>query len=197
MGKMNNTTKKGFAGFSLIELMVVISIIAILMTIILGVYASAKSRRNEKKVRAELKALELAIHNFYTDNSYFPADNFDPDDPGGFDPEKNSLFKSLTQGLQEGKKNYLEGAQVKNDGAGNLVAPVDDPNDSGKPNRWRYVCSNWHGDPVPVGHDLMECKRNPDIYPGHHSIINNPESYDLWAPINLSGSILKVGNWEE
>ena len=64
MGKMNNTTKKGFAGFSLIELMVVISIIAILMTIILGVYASAKSRRNEKKVRAELKALELAIHNF-------------------------------------------------------------------------------------------------------------------------------------
>ena len=99
---MNKSNKQ--VGFTLVELLVVISIIAILMAIILGVYLSAKGRRDEKKVLAEIKGIETVIHNFHTDNNFFPPDNFDPG-TGSFDPEMNGLYKSLTQDFQEGKKN--------------------------------------------------------------------------------------------
>ena len=108
-------------GFSLIELMVVISIIVILMAIIVGIYLSAKGRRDEKKVLSEMKAIELAIHNFHTEYNYYPPDAYDPDNPGSFDPGMNGLFRSLTQGFEKDKhgsplKNFLEGTQLKNDG---------------------------------------------------------------------------------
>lgn len=138
------------------------------MGIIVGIYGSAKGRRDEKKVRAELKALELAIHNFHIDQSYYP-----PDNPGN--ASSNGLFGSLTQGLKDGKKNYLQGAQIKHDGlppegGGNLIAPVDDPDNPDGVNFWRYIS----GDPT-----------------------NNLESYDIWAPVGISGETVKIGNWED
>ncbi len=137
------------------------------MGIIVGVYASAKGRRDEKKVRAELKALELAIHNFHIDQGYYP-----PDTPNN--PSSNGLFVSLTNGLKDGKKNYLQGTQIKHDGlppegGGNLIAPVDDPDSPDEENFWRYIS----GDPV-----------------------NNPQSYDIWVPVGVSGETVKVGNWD-
>lgn len=134
-------------GFTLIELLVVISIIIILMAIIVGVYSSASKRSNEKKARAEMKAIETAINNFHTDNNYYPPDS------GGGNNEKNGLFASLTQELNKDKKNYLEGAQLNGDGAGNLVAPINHP--EGNPvNYWLYDSS---------------------------SPTNNPQSFDLWV----------------
>ena len=161
-------------GFSLIELIVVISIITILISIIVGVYLSAKGRRDEKKVRAELKAIELAIHNYHTQYSFYPPDSYDPDElPENFDPKMNGLFESLTQGFSKNsdgnqKKNFLEGANLSFDKFGNLLAPVNNPNGHST-NNWQY---NTH-DPT-----------------------HNPKSYDLWVPVNVSGEILNVGNWE-
>jgi prepilin-type N-terminal cleavage/methylation domain-containing protein len=160
-------------GFSLIELMVVISIIIVLMAIIVGVYLSAKGRRDEKKVLAEMKALELAIHNYHTEHNFFPPDDHDPDNPGSFDANRNGLFESLTQGFEKDEngqplKNFLEGTQMKNDGNGNLVAPVDNPGDSSQPNFWQY---NSHLPP------------------------NNPERYDLWVPIRAGKETLIIRNW--
>ena len=135
------------------------------MGIIVGIYGSAKGRRDEKKVQAELKAIEVAIFNFYSDESFYP-----PGDAN--DNRMNGLFKELT----EGKRNYLEGAQMKNDGAGNLLAPVDHPDEEeNEPygfttNHWRY---------------------------NSHSPTNTPESYDLWAPVGMSGETVKIGNWED
>ena len=162
---MNKSNKQ--VGFTLVELLVVISIIAILMAIILGVYLSAKGRRDEKKVLAEIKGIETVIHNFHTDNNFFPPDNFDPG-TGSFDPEMNGLYKSLTQDFQEGKKNYLEGAQLKNDGAGNLVAPVSNPDDPAKPNLWRY---------------------------NSHKPKYNVSRYDLSARVQVGKEVVEVTNW--
>jgi len=150
-------------GFSLVELLVVISIIVVLMGIILGIYMSAKARRDEKKVQAELKAIEVAIHNFYSDASFFP-----PGDAS--DPRMNCLFKELTAG----KKNYLEGTQMKNDGHGNLLAPVDHPDEKAN---------------IPYGSTTNYWCYNSN------SPTNNPESYDLWVPVGRSGETVNMGNW--
>ena len=168
---MNNQNGKR-KGFSLIELIVVIAIITILISIIVGVYLSAKGRRDEKKVQAELKAIELAIHNYHTQYSFYPPDSFDPDEPENFDPKMNYLFENLTQGSGRNtdgsqKKNYLEGANLSFDKFGNLLAPVNNP-EGLTTNNWQY---------------------------NSHDPKHNPSSYDLWAPVNVSGEILNVGNW--
>ncbi len=165
--KMKSTRQK-HSGFSLVELLVVISIIALLMGIIVGVYMSAKGRRDENKVRAEIKALELAIHNFHTEYNYFPPDAHDPDNPDEFDPMMNGLFHSLTQEFEKGKKNFLEGAQMKTDGVGNLVAPVNNPENPDQLNFWRY---------------------------NSHHPTNNSGRYDLWAPVLVGKEILTLNNW--
>ena len=155
--------------FSLVELLIVVSIIALLMAIIVGVYLSAKGRRDEKKVRAEMKAIELAIHNYQTEYNYFPYDSYDPANPDSYEPKMNGLFGSLTQEFQKGKKNFLEGAQIQDDGLGNLVAPVNNPEDPSELNYWRY---------------------------NSHSPENNSGHYDLWVPVRVGKEILKLSNWE-
>ena len=173
MGMINIKSNTRNDGFSLIELMVVISIIVILMAIIVGIYLSAKGRRDEKKVRSEMKAIELAIHNFHTEYNYYPPDAYDPDNPGSFNPGMNGLFHSLTQGFEKDKhgsplKNFLEGTQLKNDGIGNLVAPVNNPENPSQPNYWQY---------------------------NSHSPTNNPERYELWVPVRVGKEILPLSNW--
>ena len=59
MTNINSNTRND--GFSLIELMVVISIIVILMAIIVGIYLSAKGRRDEKKVRSEMNGISNMV----------------------------------------------------------------------------------------------------------------------------------------
>ena len=61
------------AGFTLIELMVVIAIIAILAGIIMGSLATAKYRANDSKRKSDLKNLSLALSQYYNDNGSYPS----------------------------------------------------------------------------------------------------------------------------
>ena len=65
---------------------------------------------------------------------------------------------------------------MKNDGAGNLLAPVDHP-DEEKNEPYGFTTNHWRYN--------------------SHSPTNNPESYDLWAPVGISGETVKIGNWED
>src|SRR3989304_7925641 len=66
--KMNN--KKGF---TLIELIVVISIIGVLSTLIINNLNDARSRARDTKRKQELSGLKIALRLYYNDYQTYPA----------------------------------------------------------------------------------------------------------------------------
>jgi len=62
-------------GFTIIELIVVISIIMLLAGLITGGASVARRKALESKAKSDIAALELAIGMFETDTGQYPADN--------------------------------------------------------------------------------------------------------------------------
>jgi general secretion pathway protein G len=62
-------------GFSLIELLVAISIIAMLTSITMASLSSARWKSRDAKRLADIKNIELAVNQYYVDKGYFPKRN--------------------------------------------------------------------------------------------------------------------------
>jgi prepilin-type N-terminal cleavage/methylation domain-containing protein len=69
------------AAFTLVELLVVISIIAILAGLLLPTLAAVKRKAQVNSARMDIKNLELAISQYESDYSRLPANTGTP--PGG------------------------------------------------------------------------------------------------------------------
>jgi len=65
--------KKYLAGFSLIELMVVIAIIGLLSSLVLATLASARKKSRETKRKADLVQLGKALELYYNANNGYPT----------------------------------------------------------------------------------------------------------------------------
>ncbi len=61
------------AGFTLIELMVVIAIIGILASIISVSLSSSRAKGRDAKRVADIRTLQLSLEQYYNDNSSYPA----------------------------------------------------------------------------------------------------------------------------
>jgi type II secretion system protein G len=61
------------AGFTLIELMVVIAIIGILASIVTVSLVSARAKGRDAKRIADIRTVQLALEQFYNDNGYYPT----------------------------------------------------------------------------------------------------------------------------
>lgn len=59
-------------GFSLIELLVVISIIASIVALAIPNYLSARQRAQDSKIKSEMQALKTALRLYYNDYSNYP-----------------------------------------------------------------------------------------------------------------------------
>lgn len=81
--------------FSLIELLVVISIIAVLAGLVVGVAPVAGKRMREARIRAELAALVTAIESYKAKYGVYPPDNYNPT-TRTTNPVLNPLFYELT-----------------------------------------------------------------------------------------------------
>lgn len=60
-------------GFTLIELMIVIAIIGILTSIGIVSFSQARGKANDAKRRADLKTLQTALEQYYSDNGSYPT----------------------------------------------------------------------------------------------------------------------------
>lgn len=64
------------AGFSLTELLIVVSIIGVLVAIVLLNFRSAQIRARIAQARAEMRTLDAALCTYYADQSEFPRGNY-------------------------------------------------------------------------------------------------------------------------
>lgn len=80
-------------GFSLIELIVVISIIAILMTLVAPMMGKAKQKARIAQTKAEIAALETAISAYYSDRGTYPTDGSEGD---GCESDNTDIISQLS-----------------------------------------------------------------------------------------------------
>lgn len=93
-------------GFTLVELLVVISIIAILASLTLGVSGYAKDKAGRSRAQAEIAALETALESYKIENGDYPKNsstNFPnpksvPANEGNYRDAAKLLFKELSGG---------------------------------------------------------------------------------------------------
>jgi general secretion pathway protein G len=92
-------------GFTLTEMLVVISIISVLAALVLGALAAARRTAREKAVQATILVLESALERYANDFQDYP--------PSDGDPERGGRL--LHQCLMTEKKDgpYLRGGDVK------------------------------------------------------------------------------------
>jgi len=69
------TTRRAATGFTLIELMVVIAVIAILVAIAVTQYTNMLHRSRDATAKGNLAALRSAIRIYYSDNNQYPTDD--------------------------------------------------------------------------------------------------------------------------
>lgn len=122
------------AGFTLIEIMVVVFILGLLVTLVAPKILGKTDQARQVKARADIKAIEDSLHLFKLDNGFYPttaqgiealvtapagARNFDPDgylgkvpqDPWGmpyayFSDGRKIVIKSYGADQQEGGDGY-------------------------------------------------------------------------------------------
>ncbi|HCZ07370.1 MAG TPA: hypothetical protein DHV12_09645 [Thermotogae bacterium] len=70
------------AGFTLIEVLLVLSIIAALMVIVFGEYQRFVQRAVATRVAMDMKTLRTAVYSYWVDNYDFPKAGMDVYDPG-------------------------------------------------------------------------------------------------------------------
>jgi len=72
------------AGFSLIELLVVISIIGVLTAILFPVFSKAREKARQAKCQSQLMQLVTALNQFHTDKGYYPPAPYYDDGAGRY-----------------------------------------------------------------------------------------------------------------
>lgn len=201
------------AAFTLVELLLVISIIALLAGLVVGLSALASRKMREQRVRAELNGFVTAIEAYKAERGFYP-----PDNPGR--PSTNSLFYELsgavfTNGNYE-TLNLRETiapsdllAVFKREGIANSSRDPTEVKSYMKFKPGQYKLMNVKKDVellvVPVkgpnqikGRDgSAVIDLNPWRYDASSTNRHNRNSFDLWAEILIGKQTNVIGNWKQ
>jgi prepilin-type N-terminal cleavage/methylation domain-containing protein len=219
----NNSAARRDA-FTLIELLVVISIIAVLAGFSFPVLQAVKKRQYISKTQAEMGLLVTAIQRYHDSLGFYPPSNpndpmFSPlyfellgttinSVSGNYQTLDGSAFistNSVTMQNGFGVSGFINctkpGSAEDAPAAKPFVADL-------KPNQFGVNITNSDkvvpgipvalllgtvGGPDPNYHPLNASGLNPWRYvsPG----VNNPNSYDLWIQLSISGKKYLICNW--
>ena len=120
---------KNKKGFTLVELLVVISIIGILTVISLASFTSAQVKARDAQRKSDLEQMSKALMLYYSDTGTFPATfGFGNDDPGFVSDDGNTIYMRKTpQDPKYPSSSYI----YKTDGNSfNLFANLENTKDS-------------------------------------------------------------------
>jgi len=110
--------KSLFAGFSLVELMVVITIIAILAALVLRIYGLVNTKASRARVEGELNAMSSALERYKTDNGeYPPGTNLNTSGSGS----SNYFLYDALYPTSTGSKVYYEFPKTMTNSSTNII----------------------------------------------------------------------------
>jgi prepilin-type N-terminal cleavage/methylation domain-containing protein len=202
-------------GFTLVEMLVVMGIIAVLAAMIFPITAAVNKRRNLNRAKAELSQVEMAIQNYNTKLGHYP-----PDNPAN--AIINALYYELlgTQFVNNGTAyQTMDGsAQINTNavpgifGVSGFVNCSRGTGDEAQPGikfsqgftAGQYVDTGT----APNTYRLLGCavdgpeamldSGNRKISPYWYncsSQTNNPNSFDLWLDLSIGSHGYRVSNW--
>ena len=207
--------------FTLVELLVVISIIAILAGLLFPVIQGISKNRLRRRAQAEMKKLEMAIDVYKDKRNSYP-----PDNPGNPNLVTNQLFYELSGTvLTNATQIYgtLDGnASLK---VSALPGAFGTPNVTGFANASQFPAGEETSKvdkclPAPKadtvgdagGLKLLVCSlgwptntsgylvAGTSLNPWHYvstNPTNNPNSYDLWVDVVIGGRTNRICNWSD
>ena len=202
------------AGFSLVEVLVVISIIALLAALVVGLAGRAAEARKMSLVTAEKAVLEVAIERYKEKLGFYP-----PDNPN--DSTRSPLFYELIgTRLAEAASEY-QPLVITND----TISVADVLSYFGRPGfansqpgeaksfleqlkaaQYRNIKPNAAGAkvkflvvPVDGPNPLMDIDDKPMNTWRYNSSnpTNNVGHFDLWAEVTIRGRTNIIGNWSK
>lgn len=207
-------------GFTLLELLIVISIVGVLTALLMSAISKSRIRAKTSVAQAELAQMQSAIGEYKEKLGFYPPDN--PSDPD-INPLYFELLGTTNNGItyvtldasgQISNSNGDINAKFNRQGFANSSTKAHTTDESGAPmtflNQLRpkqvgeidlgqplvkiLVCSvEWpdaNGAPIPG--TLL----NPWRYVSSHPT-NNPGSYDLWVDLAIGKKIYRVSNWSK
>ena len=202
-------------GFTLVELLIVISIIAILASMIIPISGAVSRNRIRAKARTELEQVATGIDLYKAKMGHYP-----PDNPGR--PATNQLYFELlgtTLSNVAGSQYYvtLDGsAQIKVSSLPTVFGNVGgfiNTSQGGGGDEGRVATSFLQG--VKPGQIALinsaggnQVKIFASSVPGPRNYLNNicyvssnptnnPNSYDLWVDVVISGKTNRISNWNK
>lgn len=218
--KQLNRARQGTLAFTLVELLMVISIIGIVAAMVVGGVRAASGKRDESAVRAKLAKLVLAIESYKAKLGFYPPDY--ATNAAGATPHWNPLAYELS-GVRVSAPNLLPEADpthtltpamltsyfnlsgLANAGKNMATPPKFSLNlvgGSGKNADFVLDPNPPPGTPpalflqVPAEHPNPMVLTNVWRYRAYPADGHNPKSFDLWAEFKKSGNTTNIiGNW--
>ncbi len=195
--------------FTLIEMLVVIAIIGILAALIVGGLGRSSESKVRSRVKVELSQLEGAIKLFHKKHGFYPPGNENKLAGNVFNTGTNQLFYELT-GTDYDKAAVsfkdIQGDTIPSAAINGLLGAKGFINsDVNKENFLPNLKPSGHAvipNSAPPFRVLVVPYRGPggDFNPWHYNSskpVHNPDSFDLWAVVEVGGKVMTIGNWKD
>lgn len=206
----NHGGRSGRRGFTLVELLVVISIIAAVAGLVVYLAKQSSDQKKISRIEVEMKQLETLIEAYHDKLGYYP-----PSNPAN--PALNSLYYELAGTVLNGNTYTVRGGSDTLDksvvsqafGVGSFLNSSADPSEvqgfgTLQPGEVTTVSGAGWGGAVKVPLVPVEGPgpfndgptRTNTWHYNSRNPVHNPNSYDLWAVFYVGSELRTNGNWK-